>query len=133
LNSCCDYLAFAAREYLLDGGTNRGIIEQSLEIMARMGLDAGTEFSLLSDGAQIGINLKRCYDKFTKYRRDHAIQGECLTYSQFTKQLRSSDLFVAYKPVRFEDGPARAFVLDYAAVRERCDLESFNGSVVEAL
>jgi len=37
LNCSMQYLGFAAREYLLDGNTNnRGIVEQSLEIMARI-------------------------------------------------------------------------------------------------
>jgi len=116
------HLAFAAREYLLDGSAvNRGIVEQSLEIMARMGLTFGLDWKPLADDTQVAINLKRCYDRFTKYRRDHAITGECLEYRQFTKQLRNSDLFVAYKPVNFNNITTKAYVLNYALLRERCD------------
>jgi hypothetical protein len=66
-NSCLQYLGFAAREYLLDGGTsNRGVVEQSLEIMARMGLAYGFDWKPLENDTQVAINLKRCYDRFTK-------------------------------------------------------------------
>jgi hypothetical protein len=93
LISAVQYLGFAAREYLLDGSAvNRGIVEQSLEIMARMGLDEGTDFRVSEDGAQISMRFGRIYDRFTKYRRDHAIVGECLEFRQFLKQIRNSDL-----------------------------------------
>jgi hypothetical protein len=75
----------------------------------------------------VAINLQRCYDRFTKYRRDHAISGECLEYRQFTKQLRGSDLFIAYKPVNFNNRTAQAFVLNYPLLLERCDMEGFDG------
>jgi hypothetical protein len=127
LQSCMQYLSFAAREYLLDGSAvNRGIVEQSLEIMARMGLAYGLDWKPLENDTQVAINLKRCYDRFTKYRRDHAISGECLEYRQLTKQLKSSDLFLAYKPVRFNNCLAKCFVLDYRLVLERCDIEGFD-------
>jgi len=127
LDACMQYLGFAAREYLLDGSAvNRGIVEQSLEIMARMGLDYGLDWKPLENDTQVAINLKRCYDRFTRYRRDHAITGECLEYRQFTKQLRGSDLFVAYRTVAFSNTHARAFVLDYRLVLERCDIDGFD-------
>jgi len=127
LDTCLQYLGFAAREYLLDGSAvNRGIVEQSLEIMARMGLAYGLDWKPLEGETQVAINLKRCYDRFTKYRRDHAISGECLEYRQFTKQLRGSDLFVAYRTIAFTNTPARAFVLDYRLVLERCDIDGFD-------
>ena len=125
------YLAFAAREYLLDGSAvNRGIVEQSLEIMARMGLENGIDWTLTDEGRCLALNLKHCYDRFTKYRRDHAIIGECLEYRQFTRQLRASDLFVAYKPVRFSNGLAKSFVLDYSAILARCDIDSFENTAI---
>jgi len=127
LRSCVLYLGFAAKEYLLDGSAvNRGIVEQSLEIMARMGLAYGLDWKPLENDTQVAINLKRCYDRFTKYRRDHAISGECLEYRQFTKQLRGSDLFLAYKPVNFNNRTAQAFVLNYPLLLERCDMEGFD-------
>jgi len=127
LDSCMEYLGQAARDYLLDGSpVNRGIVEQSLEIMARMGLTFGLDWKTLENETLVAINLKRCYDRFTKYRRDHAITGECLEYRQFTKQLRGSDLFVAYKPVNFNNTTAQAFILDYRLLLERCDIQGFD-------
>jgi hypothetical protein len=130
MRSCTQFLGFAAKEYLLDGSAvNRGIVEQSLEIMARMGLTYGLDWKPLENDTQVAINLKRCYDRFTKYRRDHAISGECLEYRQFTKQLRNSDLFIAYKPVNFNNRTAQAFVLNYPLLLERCDIEGFDGII----
>ena len=127
LDTCLWHLGFAAKEYLLDGSAvNRGIVEQSLEIMARMGLAYGLDWKPLENDTQVAVNLKRCYDRFTKYRRDHAISGECLEYRQFTKQLRGSDLFLAYKPVNFNNRTAQAFVLNYPLLLERCDIEGFD-------
>jgi len=134
MDACLRYLAYAAREYLLDGNTaNRGIVEQSLEIMAQMGLDKGTECRVNQQRTRVYLNVKRVYDKYTKYRRDHAITGECLDYRQFIKQLRGSDLYIDYLPFRFDDGPARAFVLDYPLLLERCDIESLDSTAVEPL
>ena len=99
----------------------------------RMGLDFGLDWKTLEYDTQIAINIKRCYDRFTKYRRDCAISGECLEYRQFTKQLRGSDLFLDYKPVGFENGLARAFVLDYTALRARCDIDNFEHSKIPSL
>jgi hypothetical protein len=91
-----------------------------------MGLAYGLDWKPLDNDTLVAINLKRCYDRFTKYRRDHAISGECLEYRQFTKQLRGSDLFVAYRTVAFSNTAARAFVLDYRLLLERCDIEGFD-------
>jgi hypothetical protein len=61
MSACLQYLGFAAREYLLDGATtNRGIVEQSLEIMARMGLAYGFDWKPLENDTLVAINLKRC-------------------------------------------------------------------------
>ena len=56
------------------------------------------------DGKEIGFLFARFYDQYTKYRRDHAIYGECLPYNQFIKQLKKSDLFIAYKSFRIGGG-----------------------------
>jgi hypothetical protein len=134
IETCINHLSFAAKEYLLDGNTsNKGLVEQSLEIMARMGLDSQSEWTLLEKNSQVAIRFNAVYDRFTKYRRDHAIGGECLEYRQFLKQLKKSDLFLDYKPVRFGGDLYKAYVLDYELVLGRCDLESFDNSSVEPL
>ncbi|SDN06952.1 DNA primase [Acetanaerobacterium elongatum] len=134
LDACYHYLTYAAKEYLLDGSlVNKGIIEQSLEIMARMGLDPRTQWSFLEGREQVAIRFNKVYDHYTKYRRDYAITGECLPYAQFLKQLRNSDLFITYKQVRFPDCNAKAYVLDFGLLQQRTDITNFNGSDIEPL
>jgi hypothetical protein len=128
LDACARHLNYAAREYLLDGSTiNKSVVEHSLEVMDRMGLDSQSEVRILDDGALIAFRFQKFYDRYTKYRRDHAIGGECLSFEQFKKQLRNSDLYVDYKNVRFESGTAKATVLNYALLRQRCEITGFTG------
>jgi hypothetical protein len=134
LDECCRCLGYAASEYLLDGNVlNKGILEQSLEIMVRMGLDDQCEWTYLKDKSQIAIRFNKVYDRFTKYRRDYAIVGECLPYPQFLKQLRKSELFIDYKPVRFNSGLAKAYVLDHNAILKCCDISGFDSTDVVPL
>ena len=130
---CVRYLALGAKEFLLDGGdANKGIIEQTLEIMARMGL-CPNEWTIMENLNHVAICFKLCYDRFTQYRREHAIGGESLEYAQFLKQLRQSDLFVAYKPVRMGGELRRAYVLDYDEIKKRCDIATFDSTAPEPI
>ena len=131
--ACVQYLALGAKEFLLDGGdANKGIIEQTLEIMARMGLYQ-TEWTIMENLNHVAICFRRCYDRYTQYRREHAIGGESLEYAQFLKQLRQSDLFVAYKPVRINGELRRAYVLDYDEIKKRCDIATFDSTAPEPI
>ena len=133
LEACTAHLQYAAREYLLDGGeTNKSVVEQTLEIMDRMGLDDDS-CKILEDGKLVAIFFKGVYDRYTKYRRDHAIGGECLTYAQFMRQLRKSDLFVEDRSVRFNSGIRWAVVMNYATMKQRCDVAGFSGDGIEPL
>lgn len=124
MDACVRYLEYAAREYLLDGGeTNKSVVEQTLEVMDRMGL--GPENCRMLEDGQIAIHFKSVYDQLTKYRRDHAIVGECLAYPAFMRQLRKSDLYVEDKPIRFGSDLKKATVLNYAALKQRCDVAGF--------
>ena len=81
---CTKYIEYAAKEYLLDGGTsNKSVVEQTLEVMSRMGLDPKSEFAICDDGKTLALWLNHVYDRYTKYRKDYAIAGETLTYAQF--------------------------------------------------
>ena len=92
LDACGRYIEYAAKEYLLDGGTsNKSVVEQTLEIMSRMGLDPKSEYAITDDGRVLALWLNHVYDRYTKYRKDYAILGETLTYAQFKKQLQHSD------------------------------------------
>ena len=99
--------------------------------MDRMGLTA-EECRFLEDGL-VAIFVKGIYDRYTRYRRDHAILGECLPYTQFMKQLRKSDLYVGDRAVMFADTSRKAVLLNYDLLRQRCDIEGFLQSQVEPL
>lgn len=133
MDACVKHMEYAAREYLLDGGdANKSIIEQTLEIMDRMTLNE--EYCTFSkDGKEVAFLFARFYDQYTKYRRDHAIYGECLPYNQFIKQLKKSDLFLAFKTVRMGSGTPKAYVLDYELIQQRCNVSGFLGTDVPPL
>lgn len=133
LDACAKHLEYAAREYLLDGGeSNKSVVEQTLEVMDRM--TVSPEYCAFSkDGKEVAFLFARFYDQYTKYRRDHAIYGECLPYNQFIKQLKKSDLFVGYKTARIGHGTPKAYVLNYELIRQRCDVTGFLGTDVPPL
>ena len=127
------HMEYAVREYLLDGGdTNKSIIEQTLEVMDRMTVSA-EHCAFSKDGKEVAFLFTRFYDQYTKYRRDHAIYGECLSYNQFVKQLKKSDLFLAFKTVRIGSGTPKAYVLDYELIQQRCNVSGFLGTDVPPL
>lgn len=133
IDACVRHMEYAVREYLLDGGdANKSIIEQTLEVMDRMTI-CPDHCGFSKDGKEVGFLFARFYDQYTKYRRDHAIYGECLPYNQFIKQLKKSDLFIAYKSFRIGGGTPKAYVLDYELVRRRCDVSGFLGTDVSPL
>ena len=133
MDACIKHMEYAVREYLLDGGdTNKSIIEQTLEVMDRMTVSA-EHCALSKDGKEVAFLFPRFYDQYTKYRRDHAIYGECLSYNQFVKQLKKSDLFLAFKTVRIGGGTPKAYVLDYGLIRQRCNVSGFLGTDVPPL
>ncbi len=132
MDSCIKYLEYGVREYLLDGGnSNKSIVELTLEVISRMGLTAD-EFRTTQDG-YAAFHFRAFYDRYTQYRRDHAIVGECLPYTQFMKQLRKSDLYIADRAVVFEDARHKAVLLNYDLLRQRCDIEGFLATQVEPL
>lgn len=132
MDACFTYLEYGVREYLLDGGqSNKSIVELTLEVIDRMGL-TDEECHYLDDG-NVAIYFRGIYDRYTQYRRDHAILGECLPYAQFMKQLRKSDLYVGTKVVRFGDATKKAVLLNDKALRERCDIEGFLQAQGDAL
>lgn len=132
MDACAKYLDYGVTHYLLDGGdTNKSVIELSLEVIDRMGL-TNDECRMLEDG-NIAIHFRSVYDRFTQYRRDHAITGECLAYAQFMKQLRKSDLYIEDRTVRFGNDPKKGIILNYPLIRQRCDVEGFLQLQIEPL
>lgn len=126
-DACIRYLEHGAKEYLLDGGTNnQSVVEQTFEIMARMGLDGKTEYNLSDDKTKLFIRLSQVYDKYTKYRKDYAIVGEVLTYAQFKKQLMHSDVFLQHNVQhKFNGKNCKCWVINYQTLLEHCDVSGF--------
>lgn len=133
--ACRKYIEYAAREYLLDGGTyNKSIVEQTLEIMSRMGLDPKTEFAIIDDGKVLALWLNHVYDAYTKYRKDYAIIGETLSYAQFKKQLQHSDFFIESNvQKRIGSDNRKVWTLNYELLKARCDVSGFEITEVEPL
>ena len=127
-DACIRYLEHGAKEYLLDGGTNnQSVVEQTFEIMARMGLDGKTEYNLSDDKTKLFIRLSQVYDKYTKYRKDYAIVGEVLTYAQFKKQLMHSDVFLQHNVQhKFNGKNCKCWVINYQTLLEHCDVSGFD-------
>ena len=135
LDACGRYIEYAAKEYLLDGGTsNKSVVEQTLEIMSRMGLDPKSEYSITDDGKVLALWLNHVYDRYTKYRKDYAIMGETLTYAQFKKQLQHSDYFLESNVLkRLGSDVRRVWSLNYELIKTRCDVSGFEITEVEPL
>lgn len=132
MDACVKYMEYAVQDYLLDGGeSNKSVVEQTLEVIDRMGLS--DEDCRILDDDNIAIHFRGVYDRYTQYRRDHAILGECLPYSQFMKQLRKSELYIETRTVRFGDDPKKAIILHYGLLRQRCDIEGFLQTQVKPL
>ena len=100
------------------------LVEQTLEIMDRMGL-TDEECKFLEQG-RVAIHFKGVYDRFTRYIRENAITTEHLQYNQFMKQLRKSGLYLGDLTVRTSSGNSKkATVLDFDAIKLRCDVDRF--------
>jgi hypothetical protein len=124
---CLYFLEYAAMEYLLDGSTsNKSVVEQSFEIMARMGLDPNSEFELSADGTILYLWLNNVYDKFTKYKKDHSVGGETLSYAQFKKQLEHSVYHEKHNfPKRIGSEMRKVWVINYSLLKEKCEVPGF--------
>ena len=135
LEACGRYIEYAAKEYLLDGGTsNKSIVDQTLEIMSRMGLDPKSEYAITDDGKVLALWLNHVYDRYTKYRKDYAILGETLTYAQFKKQLQHSDYFLESNVLkRLGSDVRRVWTLNYELLKARCDISGFEITEVDPL
>ncbi len=135
LEHCTKYIEYAAKEYLLDGGlSNKSVVEQTLEIMSRMGLDPKSEFTICDGGTVLALRLNPIYDKYTKYRKDYAVVGETLTYAQFKKQLTHSDYFLESNvQKRIGSENRRVWTLNYELLKARCDVSGFEITEIEPL
>ncbi len=124
---CTKYLEYGAQEYLLDGGSNnKSVVEQTFEVMSRMGLDSGIDYQLNSERTILYIRIRAIYDRYTRYRREYAVAGEILPYDQFRKQLKHSDVLIqAGAQHKFGGKNDRCYVIDYQLLNTRGDVSGF--------
>ena len=125
--ACTRYIEYGAREYLLDGGfSNKSIVEQTFEVMSRMPLKVGCDYAFENNRDYLCLWLAGIYDRYTRYRRDCAIIGEVLPYTQFKKQLEHSEFFVEKnRNKRFGEDTKKVWVVNYAKLSQRCDVAGF--------
>ena len=125
--ACAKYLEYGAHEYLLDGGiNNKSVVEQTFEVMSRMGLINGTDYQLSADRTKLYIRIRGIYDQYTRYRRDYAVAGEVLPYDQFKKQLIHSDVLLQGNiQHKFNGKNDRCYLVDYQMLASRCDVSGF--------
>ncbi len=127
MEECARQLELSAKEYLLDGGThNRSIIDQTFEIMSNMRLDPKNDYNLSEDGQYLYICFPRVYDEYTKYRKDYAVTGEVLTYTEFRRQLKHSDIYVSNNdPRRMGDKVQKVWTLRFDVLQKRSSVDGF--------
>jgi hypothetical protein len=125
--TCARHIEYSVKEYLLDGGShNRTIVEQSFEVMSRMNLKPGVDFAFEQGTSYLCLWLAGMYDRFTRFKKDCAIAGEALPYSQFRKQLEHSEFFVEKNRVkRMGEELKRVWVLDFGRLSSCCDVAGF--------
>jgi hypothetical protein len=125
--ACAKHIEYSATEYLLDGGAhNKGIVEQTFEVMSRMKLKQGEDYAFENNGQFLCLWLCGVYDKFTKYKKDYAIGGETLTLAAFRKQFERCEFFVEKnRKKRFGDVTKNVWVLDFSMLSRDCDVSGF--------
>lgn len=129
----------AVRDYTLEGGKSKSIIEHTIEIMDRMTpeiLKNECHIRLAPDGNRIAFNFKRIYDSYTKYVLENSVDAERLSYKGFTAQFRKKEYFAGYGNIRVKDDPygtvvrmAQCFFADVENLREACDIENILAAV----
>ncbi len=126
--TCAAQIEYGAKEYLLDGGfSNKSVVEQTFEVMSRMPLKSGSDYAFENNKEYLCICLAGIYDRYTRYRKDCAITGETLTYSQFKKQLEHSEFYVEKnRTKRFGDETRKVWVVDFVKLSQRCDVSGFS-------
>lgn len=124
----------AVRDYTLENGKSKSIIEHTLEIMDRMTPEIfknECHIRLAPDGKRIAFNFKRMYDLYTQYLKINNIDAARQSYADFTAQFRKKDYFVIYENTRLKNEPyvkqssvVQCFFADAEKLRNACDIEN---------
>lgn len=126
LSDCTSKLQYAVEEYLLDGSKhNKSIVEETLELMSHMDLDPTVrDLSKTKDILYLKIN--DIYPQFQKYHRECCFENEILTFTDFRKQLKNSDICLNInKQHSFVGVNKKCVAIDYKKLLERCDVSGF--------
>jgi hypothetical protein len=126
-DKCTEHLARSVREYLLHGNKyNKSVIEETFEVMARMKLKVNVHFVFESAGRHLTLWFSEAYDRFTKYRKDYALTGECLSAEQFKQQLRHSEYYVkSGQNQRYGKQTHRSWTVNYEKLMQVADVSGF--------
>jgi hypothetical protein len=128
IDACCAQMFYAAREYLLDGGAhNQSIVEHTFEVLARMNLKCDKDYTFKAGGKHLWIRFgNNLYDRYTKYRKDHAVVGEVLTDRQFLKQLEHTEYCLEKnKTERIGGKPCKIWIIDFEKLSNACNVSGF--------
>ena len=72
------------------------------------------------------IKIAKIYDRYTGYRKEYAVIGEVLTYSQFRKQLLHSDIMIQSNVQhKFKGKNDKCYLIDYQLLSSRCEVSGF--------
>ena len=125
--ACAANLEASVREYLLDDSSfNKGAVEHAFEVMARMKLKNNDDYAFDNNKQYLCLHLAGVYDRFTRYCKDYAVQGEVLRYKLFKKQLEHMDYFIAKnKNKRFGDIVKKVWVIDFHKLSNYCEVSGF--------
>ena len=125
--ACAAQIEYGAKEYLLDGGfSNKSVVEQTFEVMSRIPLKPGSDYAFENNKEYLCVCLAGIYDRYTRYRKDCAIVGEVLTYTQFKKQLEHAEFYIEKnKPKRMGEDVRKVWVVDFVKLFQRCDVSGF--------
>ena len=81
-----------------------------------------------------GFGVTKIYDDYTRYRKDYAIQGEVLTYTEFKRQLKHSDLYVdSNYQRRMGEKNQKVWVVRFDLLSSRSDVSGFIADDVKPL
>lgn len=120
----------AAMTYLMDGQEhNLSIIDNTFAVLDRMNLRIGEDYQPINNNTEIAFAVNQFYDRFTKYVREFQIEGEFLSITQFCKQLRKTEYFVANRVAKFKTASGavltrKAYVLNAEKLSQRVFMES---------
>ena len=122
--ACAKNLDDCVRKYLLDDSNyNKGVIEQSFEVMARMKLKYGIDYAFENNGQYLFMHFQTFYDRFRRYCHDYNVGFNDLDIDQFRVQLAQTAYFVSKNRQKWIDKQnKKCWVIDFHKLEQTCDV-----------